>query len=78
VRIWAIVKRKRRIRPGRGFSRAELKEVNLSVKEALKLGIPVDVRRSTKHDENVEILRSYIAKSPYAKKSLPTTESASK
>jgi len=60
MKLQAIVKRKRRIRAGRGFSRGELREVNLSVKEALKLGIPVDVRRSTRHDENVDILRSFL------------------
>jgi len=68
VEIQAIVKRKGRIRAGRGFSRGELREVNLSVKEALKLGIPVDVRRSTRHDENIEILRSFLTKSLQAKK----------
>ena len=70
MKIQAIVKRKRRIRLGRGFSRAELKEVGLSVKEALTLGIPVDVRRSTKHDENLKTLRSFLAKGPQAEKSL--------
>jgi len=41
----------------RGFSEAELKEVNLSIKEALKLKIPVDIRRKTKYQENVEKLK---------------------
>jgi len=62
VQIQALVERKRRIRVGRGFSREELRKVNLSVKEALNLGIPVDIRRSTRHNENVEILRSFLKK----------------
>ena len=66
--IRALVKRKRRVRPGRGFSRAELREAGLSVKEALKLGIPVDVRRSTRHEENIEALRSFLVRGPWAKK----------
>jgi len=60
MKIRAIVKRRRRIRTGRGFSRGELRDVNLSVKEALRLGIPVDIRRSTRHGENIDILKSFL------------------
>ena len=68
MKIQALVKRKRRVRIGRGFSRGELREVNLSVKEALKLGIPVDVRRSTRHNENIETLKSFLTKNLQSKK----------
>ena len=61
MKLKAIVMRKRRIRVGKGFSRDELKAVGLSVKQALKMGIPVDVRRSTMHEENVETLKSFLA-----------------
>jgi len=61
VKIQAIVRRKRKVRKGKGFSRGELKAVNLSVKEARKLGIPVDERRSTTHDENVKTLKKFLA-----------------
>jgi len=61
VKIQAIVRRKRKVRKGKGFSRGELKAVNLSVKEARKLGIPVDERRSTIHDENVKTLKTFLA-----------------
>ena len=59
--IQAIVKRKRKSRRGKGFSREELKEKGLSFIQALKMGIPIDVRRSTKHDENVETLKTYLS-----------------
>jgi len=78
MKLQVLVKRKRRIRVGKGFSRGELREVNLSVKEALRLGIPVDVRRSTKHDENVEVLKSYLAEVLPAKKSPRTSKRVSK
>ncbi len=49
-----------RLRSGKGFSRGELTKVGLTVKEALKLGIPVDKRRRSVHDWNVEILRKFL------------------
>ena len=55
-----IVKRGDKVREGRGFSRGELKEVGLSPSEAMRLGIPVDKRRRTVHEENVERLRAYL------------------
>ncbi|MEM1539326.1 MAG: ribosomal protein L13e [Candidatus Bathyarchaeia archaeon] len=47
-------------RSGKGFSLNELKEAKLSVKEALKLGIPVDLRRRTIHKGNVESLINFL------------------
>lgn len=49
-------------RKGRGFSRDELKDVGISVTEALKTRIPVDLRRSSKHEENVKLLKKYCNK----------------
>ena len=42
---------------GKGFSPDELKKAGTSLTEAVKLRIPVDPRRRTVHDENVEALR---------------------
>jgi len=47
-------------RQGKGFSREELKRVGLSLKEALKFGIPVDSRRRTAHEENVEAVKTFL------------------
>ncbi len=38
----------------------ELKEVGLTPGIAKKRKIPVDIRRKTKHDENVQILRELV------------------
>lgn len=51
---------KRERRKGSGFSRDELSEVALTFSQALNLGIPIDKRRRTKYDENVEALRQFL------------------
>ncbi len=65
----ALVKRPRLIidrglepglRKGRGFSKLELMEVGLSIRDARRLGIPVDPRRRSKHDWNIKILQEYL------------------
>lgn len=60
--IRAVVYRGRRKRFGKGFSVGELKAAGLSVREALALKIPVDVRRQTSHEENIRVLREYIVR----------------
>ncbi len=57
---YAVVKRKRKIRKGKGFSREELREAGVSTTEALKRGISIDRRRSTKHERNVTTLKAYM------------------
>lgn len=59
--ITATVYSKGRKRVGKGFSKEELKAAGLSIKEALKLKIPIDVRRKTRYEENVEALRDYLS-----------------
>jgi len=44
-------------RSGKGFSREELKKAGLSLKEALRLGIPVDSRRRTVHEDNINAVK---------------------
>jgi large subunit ribosomal protein L13e len=67
-------------RDGKGFSKPELGEIGISSDEAFRLGIPVDKRRGTKYDENVERLRSYVeeAKKAGIRISRPKIESKPK
>jgi len=45
---------------GKGFSLSEIGELKLSVGSARDKGIPVDGKRRTKHEENVERLKAWI------------------
>ncbi len=55
-----VLKKGGKPRDGRGFSRSELKQVGSYPKEALRLRIPLDVRRKTAHEENVATLKKLL------------------
>jgi large subunit ribosomal protein L13e len=55
-------------RLGKGFSPDEIKEAGLDAGSARKLGIPVDWKRKSSHEENVEALKSHAEKKPAAKR----------
>src|SRR5712691_9309438 len=62
------------VRAGRGYSKAELKEVGLrDVRAARNQGIPVDALRSTNYPENVEQLRA-VAKTIIDSRKIHTTK----
>jgi len=61
MKVQSVVQKKgNRTKEGRGFSRGELGEAGICVKRALKLDIPVDLKRRTKHEENVTRLKQYL------------------
>ena len=47
-------------RLGRGFSREELKRAGSSLTEALRFAIPVDAKRKTAHEENIEAVKTFL------------------
>ena len=61
-------------RSGKGFSLEELKKAGLNKAEAKKLEIPVDIRRRTAHDQNVEALKAYSEKKKAEAKPKPKPE----
>jgi hypothetical protein len=48
------------MRFGKGFSKSELKEAGIDFKQALRLAMPVDLRRRTRHEENVNVIRQHL------------------
>lgn len=61
MKVYAVVFRKDgKPRKGRGFSKGELAKVALDHAKAWRLGIPVDLRRTTLHEENIEKLKEYL------------------
>jgi ribosomal protein L13E len=57
-----ILKPDEKQRSGRGFSLEEIKKAGLNPAEAKRLEIPVDRRRKTAHDQNVEAIKTYTEK----------------
>lgn len=47
-------------RRGRGFSRAETSQVGLTIDDARKMGLIVDIRRKTVYPENIEAIKQYM------------------
>jgi len=56
-----VVKSPRDARPklGRGFSIDEAKQAGLTIAEARRMGLVVDLRRKTAHQENIDALKQY-------------------
>jgi len=52
-----VQKKAEKQRSGRGFSREELKKAGTNPKEALRFHIPIDPRRKTAHEENIETVK---------------------
>ncbi len=47
-------------RNGKGFSKGEIKKAGSNPEDARKIGLPVDPRRRTIYDENVEVVKAHI------------------
>ena len=58
--IYPIVESGDRVREGKGFSKAELAEVGLTLGNASTYGIPADPKRGSSREENIEALKEYM------------------
>lgn len=62
ARIEPIVESSRTFQPrtGRGFSIDEMNQVGVTINDARKMGLIVDLRRKTSHEDNIEALKLYM------------------
>ena len=68
-----ITKQNGKLSLGRGFSPTELKRAGLTKQDAKKIGIPLDIKRKSAHDENVACLKAHAEKAKAEAKSKPKT-----
>ena len=47
---------------GKGFSLTELEKAGIDKQQARRIGLPVDVKRKSLHDENVETIKAQAEK----------------
>ncbi|MEM3640328.1 MAG: ribosomal protein L13e [Candidatus Bathyarchaeia archaeon] len=73
-----VFKKDGKQRIGKGFSREELKKAGLSLKGALNLGIPVDSRRRTVHEENVNAIKDFLKSEKNTKAKIKRTRKSKK
>jgi large subunit ribosomal protein L13e len=66
-----IVSQTGKRRSGKGFSPDEIKEAGLNNGDVRKLGIPVDRKRRTSREENIETLKAHSEKTQTAKSKSP-------
>ena len=64
-------------RDGKGFSKSEIQKAGLDAVTARKMGLPVDPRRKSMHDENVEAVKAHAAKEKAKPKPAPKAKPAS-
>lgn len=72
-----VFKRDGKQRHGRGFSKEELREAGSSLREALRLSIPVDSRRKTAHKKNVSTVKRFLKSKKKTSKHKKTRKSKS-
>ncbi len=55
-----VLRKNGKQREGKGFSREELKQAGTNTAEALRLKIPIDMKRKTAHEHNIAALKTLL------------------
>jgi ribosomal protein L13E len=58
---------------GRGFSPSELEKAGVNKQQAKQMGIPVDVKRKSAHDENIATIKAHAQKAKAEAQAKPKT-----
>ncbi len=69
-----ITKHNKKSNIGKGFSTTELEKAGVNKQQARQIGLPVDVKRKSAHDENITCIKECAekAKAAVAAKPKPT------
>jgi len=57
-----ITKHNKKQSLGRGFSPTELEKAGVNKQQAKQIGLPVDIKRKTAHDQNIATIKEHAAK----------------
>ena len=57
-----ITKHNKKQNIGRGFSTTELAKAGVNKQQAKQIGLPVDVKRKSAHDQNIATIKEYAEK----------------
>ncbi len=74
----AVISQSGKKRPGKGFSPDELKEAGINAADARRRQIPVDRKRKSSSEENIESLKSHFEKDLAAKPKAAKAEKGAK
>jgi large subunit ribosomal protein L13e len=57
-----IIRHNKKQNIGKGFSPTELKKAGVNKQQAKRIGLPVDVKRKTAHEQNVVTIKEHAEK----------------
>jgi len=57
-----IIKHNKKQNIGRGFSPTELEKAGVNKQQAKQIGLPVDVKRKSAHDQNIATIKEHAKK----------------
>ncbi|MGD0994968.1 MAG: ribosomal protein L13e [Candidatus Bathyarchaeia archaeon] len=57
-----IIKHNKKQNIGRGFSPTELEKAGVNKQQAKQIGLPVDVKRKSAHDQNIATIKEHAEK----------------
>ena len=73
-----ITKHNKKQSTGRGFSPTELKNAGVNVQQARQIGLPVDVKRKSAHDQNIATIKEHAEKAKAAAAAKPKPQKPQK
>ena len=68
-----ITKHNKKQSTGRGFSPTELEKAGVNMQQAKQIGLPVDVKRKSAHDENIATIKAHAEKAKAEAAAKPKT-----